>query len=270
MRTLTLMLTTSLALTACGDKDSIDSVPEADADTEADSDTDTDTDADTDLPATASMSGVVVDGTGKPLEGIRLNVCKEVCRTVSSDGEGAFEFEEFEAEWVHAFDGVDPSGERMSALTLLKESADVHRGDVQVTMLEPAQTEPMPSTPTETALCGVHLTVSKDLLTLPFGEDGETLTCTQAPPPTWLLWDELPGTPLQVWYLGPFDAHTDEGLDFWIDNQLGLDEGATVHAWAADYANTAWSDAGTLTVVDGRLVSDGTLHLLSTLILVEE
>ena len=51
---------------------------------------------------------------------------------------------------------------------------------------------------------------------------------------------------------------------------MGLDEGATLHAYAADYNHTEWSDAGTLTVTDGKLVSDGKLHVISSLIVVEE
>lgn len=274
MRTTPLLFVLSFAtLVGCGEKDSIDDTQsddtEADADTDADSDTDSD--ADTDVEEMAAMSGSVVDAGGDPVEGARVNLCKEVCRTVMTDSTGAFDFPNFEADWVHAFDVVDPSGTYMTPLSLVRAEADENRTGVTVTMLTPDVTVTVPTGAAATLdLCGVKITMSVDDLKLPFGTDGEAGACAVVPEAAWMPWDELPGTALAVWYLAPFDAVSEDGLEFSISNaHLGLADG-TYHAWAAEYAHTEWSDAGTLTVSGDTISTDGKLHVLSTLIIVQE
>lgn len=276
MRTTSLLFSLSFAtlLLACGDKDEAtddsavdDTNAEGDADTDADADTDTDTD--TDVQDVATMSGTVVDSDGAPLEGMRVNLCKQVCRTVVTDSTGTYEFADFEADpWVHAFDVVDPNQVLMTPLSMVKAAKDENRTDVTVAMLAPDNQVKVPTgTAQETDFCGVHITVSADELTLPFGTDGEAGGCAAVAEEHWMPWDELPGTPLKVWYLAPFDAVSEDGLSFWVETDLA---DGTYEAYAADYHHTEWSHAGTLTASGGTLTSDGTLHVLSTLVIVQE
>jgi hypothetical protein len=188
-----------------------------------------------------------------------------------TDSTGAFDFPNFEADWVHAFDVIDPSGTYLAPLTLVRAEKDENRTGVAVTMLPPDATATIPSgAASDVDLCGVTLTVSVDELTLPFGTDGEAGACAFVPESAWIPWDELPGTAVAVWYLAPFDAVSEDGLEFSINNaHVGLADG-TYHAYAAEYAHTEWSDAGEITVSGDSITSDGKLHVLSTLIIVQE
>ncbi len=70
---------------------------ETDADTDSDTDTDTDTDTDVD-PNLATVSGTLTLPDGSPADHYRVNVCRDVCRTVASDPTGAFLVEGIDPE----------------------------------------------------------------------------------------------------------------------------------------------------------------------------
>jgi hypothetical protein len=215
---------------------------------------------------TASMSGTVITLDGQPLEGARVNLCRTFCDSFETLADGRFEYVDFEAgPCTHAFDVVDVTGENMTPLSVVHAEDGENRTDVMVVMMPPEATLAIPPTAAEELdLCGVHVTMATSDLELPFGEDGDVASCSRPSPQLWMPWDDLPGEAIAVWYLAPFDAKG--ALPFWIENDLGLEDG-TYQAWAADYDHQNWASAGTLTVAGDRIDSDGTLPLLSTLVI---
>lgn len=271
MRTITAL--TCVIFAACGEKEPDDSTPaddsavEGDADTDADTDTDTDTDA---VPLDASLQGTITTLGGAPMSNVRVQMCRELCRTAMTDASGAYEFPALEG-FTHSFEVVileDGWPTPMVPLTLVAETP--HTLDALV----PEYTDEvaMPASPAEVTVGALTLTVGLDELSLPFGADDSAVRAVQVPEAAWLP-VEGAAEVVAMWYIGPFDAHADSPMPFQLTNELGLSPGDTVQAWAADYVAAEWVSAGEMTVSeDGALlVNDGTgLPILSTLALVRE
>jgi hypothetical protein len=142
--------------------------------------------------------------------------------------------------------------------------------DVTFTMLELDAAVPNPATAAEIELVdGFYLTVGQDTVELLFG-DVSMLSGVAVPPDAFPTRnDGLPGAPIAMWYLDPFDAESEGGMPVRIRNDFGLAEGTVVEVWSAVYDDYAWHLAGTLTVTGADLVGDAKLPVLSATVLVE-
>jgi hypothetical protein len=261
-----------LTLAACGDKDEPTPTEDSGA-TEGDADTDTDSDADTDteeegIPADATMTGKIVDESGKAIEGARVAMCKTLCRTSFTDAGGLYTFPALEG-FTHSFEIVISTGgwaTVLAPITLVAAQENV----LDAVSVKFSASQAMPATPKEVEVVeGLHITVGADQLKLPFGADGSMVSgvrvAASARVPV-----ELPGEVIEMWYLGPFDGHAEVHLPFRMDNLWGLSAGETLEVWAADYSLAAWDSAGTVTVSSDGLSpeSDGEgIPVLSTLVL---
>lgn len=265
-------LCTLLVPMACGDKDTTtDDSPTVEGDADADADTDTDTDSDTAVEASASLQGVITDSDGNPIQGARVSMCKQVCRTDATDATGAYSIASLEP-WTHSFEVVVPDAAYSTPLVPLTMAADSDRTQNAVAMRLGAS-QATPQSPRDVEITsGVWVNFGLDNVELPFGADGSTTAGVRVPTEHWLP-VEVSGTVLAMWYLTPFDAHPTSGnLPFRLHNDLGLNPGDQVQAWAADYNLAEWISAGTMTVSsDGAtLENDGTgLPVIATLVLVQ-
>jgi hypothetical protein len=258
-----------LTLAACGDKDEPTPTEDSGA-TEGDADTDSDADTDTEesIPADAMMTGKVVDESGDAIEKARVSMCKTLCRTAFTDANGLYTFPPLEG-FTHSFEIVISSDEwatPLAPITLVAAQENV----LNAVAVKFSTSQTMPATPKEVEVVeGLHITVGLDQLKLPFGADGSMVSGVRVAASAWLP-VELPGEVIQMWYLGPFEAHAENHLPFQMDNLWGLSAGETLEVWAADYTLAAWVSAGTVTVSSDEqtLVSDGEgIPVLSTLVL---
>ena len=267
-RALTFVL---LTLAACGDKDEptpTEDSGEVEGDADADTDSDSDTDTEVDIPADATMTGKVVDVSGKAIEGARVSMCKTLCRTSFTDAGGLYSFPALEG-FTHSFEIVISSGgwaTPLAPVTLVAAQENV----LDAVGVKFSESQAMPSSPKELEVVeGLHITVGLDQLKLPFGADGSMVSGVRVAASDQVP-VELPGEVIQMWYLGPFDGHAEAHLPFRMDNLWGLSAGETLEVWAADYTLAAWVSAGTVTVSGDELTleSDGEgIPVLSTLVL---
>ena len=80
---------------------------------------------------------------------------------------------------------------------------------------------------------------------------------------------ELNGTVLDVWYMGPFDHHADPGLGVRLVNTYGDLTDRTLELWVGDYESSSWLLAGPMIEGDDGLTLDGSVAVLSTMVLVD-
>lgn len=80
---------------------------------------------------------------------------------------------------------------------------------------------------------------------------------------------ELNGTVLDVWYMGPFDYHTDAGMGVRVVNTYGDLTDRTLELWVGDYESSTWMLAGTMTETKDSLTLDGSVSLVSTMVLMD-
>lgn len=262
------MIALLLALACAGDSENPqDSAVEGDADTDADSDTDTDTDTDADADADpVVLSGRVTDLGGEPLTA-RMQMCLESCYFAESGADGTYTFDALTPDTYSYEIVVLEEGVWATPLVPFTLSASDKVIELAVPTLDKGQPTPQ-SVPAEVqAAPGFWITLAQDDLTLPFGADGSVTRGVRIPnehlPPTQGITQEV----LAAFYLAPFDAHDETGMDFRIDAvPLGIEEGVQVQIYASSYLTQEWLDVGQFTVSDGEL-SGGGLTVLSTLVI---
>ncbi|MCA9491799.1 MAG: hypothetical protein KC621_17830, partial [Myxococcales bacterium] len=242
-----------------------------DADTDADADADTD--ADTDIDKTAGMTGTISDGA-QNLAAVDLRLCRGLaCRNGLTAADGTYTFGAIEVDW-HSFEVVPPRGSSLATAfaPLRFETETVRTVDVE---LVPAQTTSLPGTSTELEVApGLHLQLANGDLDppTPFDPAPSAVTGAEVPEAKWMPVDDVTGTVVGMWYLGPFDtpAASTAGVPVSFDDQWSLTEGATLRVYVGSYETSRWVDAGTVTNTSGVLSGDAALPLLSTVILVQE
>ena len=74
---------------------------------------------------------------------------------------------------------------------------------------------------------------------------------------------------LDVWYMGPFDHHADPGLGIRLVNTYGDLTDRTLELWVGDYESSSWSLAGPMIEGDDGLTLDGSVSVLSTMVLID-
>jgi hypothetical protein len=257
-----------IPLVGCTGTEAVDTEQaDTDTDTDTDADSDADTDADADL---ASLNGTVTDPAGNPVEGARVNVCRLVCQTRTTDVSGQYVYDATLGAQTSSFYVFPPDGTSwVTPMITVTLAADEVR-TLDVPLSAPTDQAPIPDIAAEVELSGLLLTVGKDTLepaeftTLP----DDIVVAYRSD--NWLP-IETPGTVVAVWYLSPFEATSEQGLPLRIQDQWDLPQGGQYEVYAASTpANYTWFDLGTLTVgADGVLDGDVTVPLLTTLALVD-
>ena len=248
--------------------DTAETSGEADADTDADTDTDTDADADA-----ATLTGYVVDLDGKAVSGARVNICRDVCITDMSDDQGAYTLVTPYPE-TQAFYTVPPADSGLATPIAPHTPAMGQTVEIDVVMpaLDPAQD--LPPTAREVEVTdGLFLTVGADILE-PAGveELGEEVAAAPVSAEHSLPL-ELDGEVVAQWYVEPFEATSETGVELRLANQWSLPAGATYEVMVAgDPYDPGWIEAGTLTVSsDGQtLEGDAQLAVLTSVVLLAQ
>jgi hypothetical protein len=244
-------------------------VPDTDvADADTDTDTDSDTDTDTEAPLGASLSGKVLDEDGKPVAA-RVNVCRDLCKTKSTDATGAYAFDDIEP-WTASFYVIPtanptPYSTPMVPLTLEKgpRTLDVLMPRFKSTALPAAHKWLSVSE-------GLDLDIGLDLLDEPkIGEIGDVVTVSRLAPED-ALPIELAGTALDVYYIGPFEIESEAGVSVRLTETYGLAEGDKVELYASSLPTEyKWLPCGTLTLTGGVWTGTAKLPILTTLVVVK-
>lgn len=245
--------------------------PGSDTDTGTDTDTNTTGNTDTATGPVAQFEGTVVDASGTPVDGLPLKLCiGSLCRQGETKGGGGFDFVDIEADW-HSFEVVPPVGSPLATTLVPLVFDENEERSLTVTVLELGPSSAMPSTPTEVTVAeGLYVTLSGDDLEPPlFVEPATEVAGVRVPDGQRVPVDE-PGTIIDMWYVAPFDHHaTNGGLPVRFDNLWGLGEGETYEVWVGSYEDSAWLNAGTVTVSGSELVGDALLPVMSTIVLVD-
>ena len=243
-------------------------------DSAAPADTDPpDDDTDTDPGPTASLTGTVTDPDGAPVAGVRVNVCRLVCKTMQTDADGAWAFNSIEA-WTAMFyvtpDEASGYADPMVVLTLVEGEERVL--DVVLDRFDTPR--PLPATSEEVEVTdGLFLTVGADILEPAPLTDLPSEVAAVRVPEAHRLPIELVGELLDVWYVSPWEATSEAGVGVRLDNMWGMAPGDRARVWAASEPTTyAWLDAGELVVAEDGLthVGDAALPILTTMALVRE
>lgn len=234
------------------------------------------TDTDTNPPPVQSLSGVISDMSGSPVEGANVLACTtELCKNGFTDETGAYSITNLDG--LYAFKVKPPKATGlMTAGTRIEMGADEER-KVDVKLYAPEISVSTPATTSEVELApGLFVTFGADDLEVPAATDAEkaggTRIALEDIPPI----DGMVGTPMAAYYLAPWDGANATGLPFRLTDTLGLEDGETADAWVYTYetyvnmlVDDPWVSAGTLTRVGDELVSDGKLTSLSMLVIVK-
>ncbi|MFZ5482005.1 MAG: carboxypeptidase-like regulatory domain-containing protein [Myxococcota bacterium] len=225
------------------------------------------------VPLTASLTGTVMDPDGNPVAGARVNVCRHVCRTITTEADGAYAFEALEA-WTATYYVVpeEGSGYANPMVTLTLADGEARAIDV---VLDPFDTpQGLPRVASEVEVTdGLYLTIGADNLTPPPLEDLPAEVAAVRVPAEHRLDVEVDGAVLDVWYLSPWEATSETGVAVRMDNLWGLAPGDRARAFVVSEPTAyTWLDAGELVVEEdgATLAGDASLPILTTLALVRE
>jgi hypothetical protein len=266
---------TFLLIIGCtGDKDTEETGTTGDTGTPTVDTTDTtDTETGTDPAATGSLAGDV-QGPSGPVQDAQLRLCRgALCRNGATGQDGSFAFENIPDEW-HSFEVIPLEGSGLATVFLPLLFAEDQARTLNLTALPhdaPSALEPSPEE--HSVGLGLYVTVGEGELEPPlFQEETTEIFGVRVPQENWVPTDEVQGTVLAQWFVGPFDHHSvpAEGLPIRIDDEWGTAEGAdNFRVYVGSYIDSAWLDAGQATHSGGSFTGPA-LPLLSTVILVQE
>jgi len=267
------LVISSLVLAACSGGDvggSTDTSKTDTADVVGDDDDDDDDVTDT-VETTARLSGTVVDASGAPIGGANIRFCRGAqCRYFTTESDGAYVFDDT-AVAPQSFEVVPPE-----ASGLVTTFAPLNFGSnedrvVDVTVPELGAAVSLPASMTELTFGALQITMGADDLEAPLSVDEATeASATWVETALQLPVDGVSGTVVAMWYLMPFDHHSTEGMAVRFDlGSLGL-TGPEYRVYLGSYAESAWTDEGTITDGGGGVYEGITIAELSTLVVVEE
>ncbi len=250
-----------LPLLAFGCTDSEDS----DSDMGTDPDTGVDTEADTEAPGT-QLRGTVTDVDGNGLEGVRVNLCRQVCTTSQTDSDGSYlmpgllpQRYSLHIETHGDLDFADPA----VAYDLPdSEFVDLH-------IVVPATTPVVLPNSAASVEYGtdLFLTLASGDLTLLFEDDPTHVSVARVGTDVALPVD-LAGTIEAVWYMDPWSAEAEVGIAVEIRDTFSGVGGDGYQLYQLNYDDYEWEDRGTLTSDGSMLTGDATIERLDTLVLI--
>lgn len=246
------------------DTEVIDTDTDTDVDSESDSDSDTDEDT-----LGASLTGTVKDVDGNVVPS-RVNVCRDVCKTKSTDASGKFAYDDIEP-WTASFYVVPMDVEGPYATPMVP--ATLAKGANTLDVVMPKFTaKALPATHSFVSFDGIDLNIGLDVLEEPtIGEIGDKVTVAR-PAAADRLPVEITGTTLDMWYIGPFEIESGEGVEVRLTGaaSYGLSEGDTVDLYESSLPIAyKWDKVGTLTYTGGALTGTAKLTILTTLVVVK-
>jgi hypothetical protein len=111
-----------------------------------------------------------------------------------------------------------------------------------------------------------------DLAEVPFEDPATEILAARIPVEEWVPTDEIAGTVLDQYALGPFDfpAESAAGLPLSFEDPSGLAPGTVLRVYVGSYENSRWEDLGTVTTSGSGWTDTVGLTHLSTVLLVQE
>ena len=258
-RLLPLLLLPTL-LIGCDDGE--DSDTDAGSDTEMDSDSDSDTDSDT---WGTSLFGQIVDESGAGMEGVRVNLCRQVCTTTTTAADGTYSMPGLPIDRYSLH--IETHGDLLN--TDPSMPFDLVESDMELDVIVPATTAinlPVSAAELEIAT-DLLITAAAGDVTLLFEEDPTAISAARvamadAPPV------DVSGQIQAIWYLEPWSAEADGGLSLRIRDTFGGDTSANYVLWQSDYDSSEWVSLGNLTSDGSYLTGSAALTTFDTLVLV--
>lgn len=215
-----------------------------------------------------SLSGTVVDLSGKPLAGAAVAVCGSACWPATTDNKGAFSLDDLPAETV----ALDVRGATGMAKTLgvvvfsLTLTSGQHLALKQpVGLPDVGQGTVLTSGAQKVAIdAELTLTADRDTLAYPWGITSKYLAGARVPQAYWPSFTLTHGgasyKALAMWALAPFDVRASAGagaaLGVSIDNSaLGLSAGAKAGLFVvvAKTGLASWAAEATVSA-DGKML----------------
>lgn len=213
---------------------------ETDADTDSDTDTDTDTGLD---PNLAVVEGTITLPDGSPADHYRVNVCRDVCRTVPSDETGAYRVEGIDPEvWAFYVLAYGESDYAAPYGPIELSAGSVYTVDMQ---LMPVAGTARLQVGQPSALGAFGTFTPSTAWASPLGEAVTEITYTDAAGPGQRTADTINGEAVEaVLYLGEFEAEGEAVLNL---GRGELAQGTTRNVYVAELPETAgWTLAGTV------------------------
>ena len=232
------------ALSCSGSEPEETATEAGDADTDTDSDSDTDTDTDTDAdPNLATVSGTITLPDGSPAERYRVNICRDVCRTVPSESDGTYTVE-----------GIDPEVWAFYVLAYGESEYAAPYGPIELGVGEKrtVNMQLMPIAGTAPLRVGEEATLGSFGSFTPttawqtaLSEAVTEVTYTEVAGPSERTNDTINGETVEgVVYLGEFEASGEGTLRI---ARNGLAEGASRNVYIAELPEEAgWTLLGTV------------------------
>lgn len=238
-----------------------------DSDTElgTDPDTDTDTEEGTEAPGT-QLRGTVTNEDGVGIEGVRVNLCRQVCTTTETEADGSY-----------LMPGLLPQRyslhiETQGDLSVADPAVPYDLGDGEFADLDivvPATTPvAIPSTSASVEYGeDLFLTLAVGDLTLLFEDDPTEISAARVATDTSLPVD-LTGEIQAIWYMDPWDSESESAIPVEIRDTFGGVAGDQFQLWQMNYDDYDWEDRGTLTTDGTLLTGTASVVRLDTLVLI--
>lgn len=216
--------------------------------------------------ATATLSGLVLDTNGDPVDGVSANLCHDICRVANTGADGVYLFENVQ-NCPQALD-VPNGGDAYATPITILDFEDKEVREITITMVEHGGWMSTPTNSTEVEIAtGLFVTVGVDDLSLLFS-DVDQLAGAAVSEAHYLPVD-VPGEIIAMYHLEPFDAEAVPSMPVRVANTFGLKDGETVEVWTASYHKFEWVNGGTLTASGDWLEGDAALEVVSTTALIK-
>lgn len=233
----------------------------------------TDTDTDTGEDRSATLNGTVTDPSGAPLDGVQLRLCRNIveCINNNTDASGTYSYPDVAVDW-HSFEVLPPASRPdLSTAFAPVQLATQETRTLDVKLLAPTHEVTLSTTAAEHEVAaGLHLTVATTDLEPPlFAPDPDEIHGLFVRAADRVPMDE--GFAVHaMWYLEPFNYKASGGLPVRIveDPSWGL-TGTDYRVRVGSYDDSAWIDAGTLTLAGGQLTGTAALPLIGPVILTD-
>ena len=219
-----------------------------------------------------TLAGVIRDADGTPLAEAEIGLCKQLCRTLCTDENGAFSYGEI-ADDTYSFHVRPPHGLEDELVEVVWPLSFAGETDVtqDVTLIAAPSFTDLPATAEEVEVApGLRITVGQGDLAILFEDDPTNIGAT---PIETFEFGAPSGSFVAGWYVMPYEAKSESGLPVRFANDFGAAAGSTLRAWTSSYEDYSWVDLGTFTEPNGFFEADsaaGTLPVLATLVLVDE